>query len=159
MLCVTGVFLRDIINMLFAILHLNASHLIICCHLSLHIQHINIFLMFNRARRRGRGAVNRCLELLPSSPTHSDGIITPPASNLHDNPFSGELEIDEDAVFVECPMCQEMFPSDTINLHAADCPGKQSSSVSQDVTFVQCPLCQDMFPEEIITGHASLCSL
>ena len=113
----------------------------------------------NRARGRGMGITNRRLELPPVSPTPSDETITPPASDHSDNPFLDELEIDEDAVFVECPMCQEMFPSDTVTLHAADCPGKSSSGVNQAVTFVQCPLCQDMFPDEIITGHASLCSL
>ena len=117
------------------------------------------FLNFNRARGRGMGTTNRRLELPPASPTPSDETITPPASNHSDNPFLDELEIDEDAVFVECPMCQEMFPSDTVTLHAADCPGKSSSGVNQAVTFVQCPLCQDMFPDEIITRHASLCSL
>ena len=84
---------------------------------------------------------------------------TPPAFSRHDDPYYGELQIDEEAVFVECPLCQEMFPNDTVNLHAAHCPGKTSPSEEehQDTVFVQCPLCEDMFPQEVIAGHASLC--
>ncbi|KAK7476599.1 hypothetical protein BaRGS_00032145 [Batillaria attramentaria] len=43
-------------------------------------------------------------------------------SNVHsDGDRFEELTIDEDVVFVECPLCLQMFPSDAIVLHASLC--------------------------------------
>ncbi|KAK7088041.1 hypothetical protein V1264_022013 [Littorina saxatilis] len=112
-----------------------------------------------RARGRGRGTANRRLEL-PQEPTCPVNTSTTPSTyDRVDDPFSGELQIDEDAVFVECPMCQEMFPSDTVNLHAAGCFGQSSRGASLAAAFVQCPLCEEMFPDENIAEHASSCLL
>ncbi|KAL8613311.1 hypothetical protein ACOMHN_052551 [Nucella lapillus] len=120
--------------------------------------------------RRGRGGrvARRRLEMPTASTTSRTPTATPSTSGVSadnsvdddrndDDPFRGELQIDENAVFVECPMCGEMFPSDTVNTHAADCPGKQA--VGGGPGFVQCPLCEDMYTEDVITQHASQCRL
>ncbi|XP_076434591.1 uncharacterized protein LOC143274609 [Babylonia areolata] len=95
-------------------------------------------------------------EASTTSMTHSPA----PASDS-DDPFRGELQIAEVATFVECPLCEEMFPEDTVNTHAADCPGKQSVGVAGagGVRFVPCPLCEDLFSEDVIEDHASRCCL
>jgi uncharacterized C2H2 Zn-finger protein len=103
------------------------------------------------------------------------------------DPFHNELTLADDEDFVECPLCGEMFPSDTVNVHAAGCHGNggnenggmmgrgvggsnRDSNGGGDVrgggngsggasSFVQCPLCEDMFPSVIINQHASMCCL
>ena len=107
--------------------------------------------------------MNRRLEMpAESTITNSPSSSSPssPGSNNSNNPYAGELTIDEDTDFVECPLCQGMFPADTVGLHASDCTGTSPEGVVSDgVSFVQCPLCEDMFDEAVVAEHASACGL
>ena len=62
--------------------------------------------------------------------------------------------------FVECPLCNRLFPAKEVEFHASFCIGDSDAAprnTEPEVELLPCPICSKLFPVTQIEQHADEC--
>ena len=66
----------------------------------------------------------------------------------------------ESTSFVECPLCNRLFPAKEVEFHASFCIGDADAAprvTEPEVELLPCPICSKLFPVTQIEQHADEC--
>ncbi|KAM7438082.1 xrcc1 N terminal domain [Porites harrisoni] len=66
----------------------------------------------------------------------------------------------ESTSFVECPLCNRLFPAKEVEFHASFCIGDSDAAprvTEPEVELLPCPICSKLFPMTQIEQHADEC--